>query len=79
MSSRNLSNDRFCSVAEIEVVICVVIILALTETSASEMEYEWNKSDSHPNSEAKVNNPSLDKEALDTSVKPVEEPLLGSV
>ena len=35
--------------------------------------------DSEPHAETEVDDPSLDEEALESSVEPVEEPLLGGV
>ena len=43
------------------------------------MEGEWHPSDSEPDSHSEVHHPSLDEEALDTSVHEMEEPLLGGV
>ena len=43
------------------------------------MEGEWHPSDSEPDSHSEVHHPSLDEEALHTSVHEVEKPLLGSV
>ena len=43
------------------------------------MEREGQERNSAPDAETEVDNPSLDEEALDTSVEPVEEPLLGCI
>ena len=72
-------DDDFHSVAEVEVVISVAVVLALSEAPSDEVERERQERDSAPDAEAEVDNPSLDEEALDASVEPVEEPLLSCV
>ena len=74
-----LGNDQLHSVAKVEVIICVAIILALPEASTRDVECCREEGDSHPNAHTEVNDPSLYEEASDTSVEPVEEPLLSSV
>ena len=43
------------------------------------MEGEWQESNSSPDSESEVNDPSLDEEFSSASVQEVEEPLLSSI
>ena len=72
-------HEQFHSVAEVEVVVSVAVVFTLAEAGADEVEGEWDGSDSEPYAHAKVDNPSLDEEAFNAAVKPVEEPLLGGV
>ena len=67
------------SVREVEIIISIVVIFSLTETSEDEMESEGNPGHSYPNTEAVINKNSIDEEALDATVKEVEQPLLGSI
>jgi len=43
------------------------------------MEGRWEESDSEPHAETKINDPPLNEETSNTSIEPVEEPLLGSI
>ena len=79
MSSKYLGNDQLHSVAEVEVIICVAIIFTLPEACSSDMEGCWEEGDSEPHAETEINNPPLNEETFNTSIKPVEEPLLGSI
>ena len=67
------------SIAEVEVIVSVAVIFALAETRADEVERCWEPGDSEPHAKTEVNHPSLDEEASESTVKPVEEPLLGGV
>lgn len=74
---RNLFST--CSVREVEVVVRVVVVLALTKTRHNEMESDGDPGDAEPNSKGKVTHPSLNNEALETSVHEMEEPLLSCI
>ena len=67
------------SIWEIEVIISVVIILSLSKAGSNKVESEWKPCDSYPDSHSEINNPSLKEELIGTSVKEVEEPLLGCI
>ena len=79
MSSIHFGHDQLHSIAEVEVIVGVAIVFTLAETRANEVERCGEPGDSEPHTETEVNDPSLDEEAFDTSVKPVEEPLLSGV
>ena len=79
MSSTHIGEGQYHSIAEVEVIVGVAVVFTLSETRADEVERCREPSDSEPNAETEVDDPSLDEEALESAVEPVEEPLLGGV
>jgi hypothetical protein len=67
------------SVTEVEVIVRVVVVFTLTEARADEVESNGEPCDSHPNSEAVVDDHTVEEEALEATVHKVEKPLLGGV
>ena len=77
MTSRR-SRSRY-SIREIEVIVSVVIVFSLSEARSNEVDGEWQPSESDPNSETEIDDPSLDEEFSSSTIEEVEEPLLGGV
>ena len=67
------------SITEVEVVVGVVIVFTLTEAGADKVEADGEPCDSEPDSQAVVNDHTVEEEAFEAAVHEVEEPLLGGV
>ena len=67
------------SIREVEVIISVSIIFSLSEESSNSVKSSWDPNHSQPDSAAEINNKSLEGESTNSSVKEMEEPLLGSI
>ena len=73
------TNYVFGSIREIEVIVSVVIVFSLPEEGPDEVHGEWQPGESDPDSEAEVDDPSLDEELTSSTVQEMEEPLLSGV
>ena len=72
-------NQQWFSIREIEVIVSVVIVFSLSDQRTNKVNGGWKPCKSEPDSATEVNNPSLDEELAGTTVKEVEQPLLGGI